>query len=454
MTNLDLHPFHDYDVRGIYPSEINEDFFYALGKSIALYMKKGPIYVGHDTRLSSPSLTTKLIEGITDYGLDVVDLGNISTEMHNYACSHSDSYANVMVTASHNPPQYNGVKTALHGPIPLHSGYGLPEIKEFMNQDLPKAEHKGTVTKKDIFNEWVEHILKAFDLSKLKKLKIVVDAGNGMGGPVWQALLHKLPVEIIPMYLEPDGTFPHHVADPSKHENLQELIDRVKAEKADFGLATDGDADRAVFIDEHGEVVPGTVMTAVYCEYFLQKNHGGTCLYDATCGRIVPETIQRNGGTGVRTRVGHSFIKTEFKKVNGIFAGENSGHFYFEANGGSESSAMAAVLLMEIMSEKNKKLSEIRKEFDIYPRSGEVNFKTDKSKEIITDLLNHYKQEADSVDELDGTSVWFKDWWFNIRLSKTEPLMRLNVEANTKDLLDTHFTDIVAVIEKHGGVRK
>jgi phosphomannomutase len=454
MPNLDLGSFHDYDVRGIYGTEINEEFFYNLGKSFALYFKKGPVGVGHDTRASSPSLTKSFIEGMTDYGVNVIDLGNISTEMHNYSCSTHPFVANVMITASHNPPEYNGVKSALHGVIPLHSGFGLPEVKAFMNQELPKAETKGTVTKKDIFDEWIQHVLNSVDHSKMKQgMKVVVDAGNGMGGPAWNKIKDMLPVEIIPMYLDPDGTFPNHMPDPSKDANLQDLIAKVKETGAALGIALDGDADRAVFVDELGNKLSGTIVASMFAEYFLHQQKGAI-LYDATVGRIVKDVVEKNGGRAVRCRVGHSFIKTQMKEENAIFAGEESGHFYFAKNGNAESSLMAGLLMIEIISEKGKPLSEIRKEYDMYPRSGETNFKVPDAQAIIDKLTEIYEPQAESVDQLDGYTFWFKDWWYIVRLSKTEPLMRLFMEADTKELLDEHMKDVVKVLESNGAVRK
>lgn len=454
MPNLNLSSFHDYDVRGIYPTDINEDFFYHLGKSFALYFKQGPIGVGRDTRPHSPSLTKAFINGMTDYGIDVVDLGTISTEMHNYSLGNHDFYANVMITASHNPPEYNGVKSALHGVIPLHSGFGLPEVKAFMNQDIPKAEKKGTVTTKDFFDEWMQHVMNSIDMSGMKKgMKVVVDAGNGMAGPAWDAIRTKLPVEIIPLYLNPDGSFPHHVPDPSKDANIQDLIAKVKETGAELGIALDGDADRAVFVDEKGNRVPGTVATAMFAEHFLQHEKGAI-LYDATVGRVVKEVVEKNGGRAVRTRVGHSFIKTIMKEEQAIFAGEESGHFYFKKNSNAESSLMAGLLMIEILSEKGKPLSQLISEFDKYPRSGETNFKVPDGQNMIAKLRETFEPQTESIDEIDGVTFWFTDSWFIVRLSKTEPLMRLFMEADTKEILDAKMKEVVDIITANGGVRK
>lgn len=454
MPNLDLGSFHDYDVRGIYGTEINEEFFYHLGKSYALYFKKGPVGVGHDTRASSPALFKAFVDGMTDYGIDVVDLGNISTEMHNYSSTNHEFVANVMITASHNPPEYNGVKSLLHGVIPLHSGFGMPEVKAFMNQEIPKPETKGTVTKKDIFEEWIQHVLKSIDHEAIKKgMKVVVDAGNGMGGPAWSKMKDLLPVEIIPLYLDPDGTFPNHVPDPSKDINLQPLIGKVKETGAELGIALDGDADRAVFVDNEGVKLSGTIASAMFAEYFLKKEKG-VVIYDATAGMVIRNVAEKNGGTPMRVRVGHSFIKKYMKDNKAVFAGEESGHFYFAQNGGAESSLMAGILMIEIISEKGKPLSEIRKEYDTYARSGETNFKVPDAQVIVDKLIEKYKSLTTSIDELDGYTFWFKDWWFIVRLSKTEPLMRLFMEADTNELLEEHMKEVISVLESNGAVRK
>lgn len=454
MPDFNLSSFHDYDVRGIYPTDINEDFFYHLGKSYALYFKKGPIGIGHDTRSHSPALFNAFVEGMTDYGLDVVDLGNISTEMHNFSNGKHDFYANIMITASHNPPEYNGVKSALHGVIPIHGEFGLPEIKGYMNQDLPKAEKKGTITKMDIFQEWLDHVKSKIDIAKMKPgMKVVVDAGNGMGGPAWNTIRTSLPVEIIPMYLDPDGSFPNHQPDPSKDKNLEHLIAKIKETGAELGIALDGDADRAVFVDDKGVKMPGTVVTSMFAEYFLQHRKG-TILYDATEGKVIKDVVEKNGGTAIRTRVGHSFIKTIMKETQAIFAGEESGHYYFADNFNAESSLMAGLLMIDIISEKGKPLSEIRKEYDIYARSGETNFKVPDGAAMIEKLKEKFAPQATSTDEIDGFTFWFEDWWFIVRLSKTEPLLRLFMEADNQEILQQRMSEVVNVLEANGALRK
>ncbi|MDH7476571.1 MAG: phosphomannomutase/phosphoglucomutase [Microgenomates group bacterium] len=447
--SINLTSFHDYDIRGIYPTEINEEFYYHLGKALALYIKKSPIAVGHDNRLSSPSLTKSLIKGITDSGVDVVFLGMISTEMHYFASGRYNFEANVIVSASHNPPEYNGAKIVKKGVIPIYSQYGFPEIKKLIVKPLPKAKKSGKISQKNIFSSWINHALSFIDLKKIKKLKIVVDAGNGMAGPSWMEMKKRLPVKIIPLYLEPDGNFPHHIADPLKNENLKDLISAVKTHHADLGIALDGDADRIFFIDETGTKLNGSVTTAILTDYFAKK-YPGYYLYSAICSRVVPETIKKYHRTPLRTRVGHTFIKEAMKKTNGIFAGEHSGHYYFKKNYRADSSLIAGLTMLQILSLENVPLSVLRKRFEIYPSSGEINFKVKDRNQAVKAILKTFKNQANSVDDLDGYSFWFANWWFNARLSKTEPLLRINIEADNIKILEEQKKIILNFLYKIG----
>lgn len=452
MLNINTSSFHDYDIRGIYPSEINEQFYYHLGKALALYFQKGPIAAGYDARNSSPSLFKNLVQGIIDYGIDVVDLGMISTEMHNFASGKYDFSANIIVSASHNPPEYNGAKILQKGVKALHGNWGLPEIKDLLNQEQPKASHPGQVKKQDIFADWLEHALSFIDLNKFKKLTVVVDAGNGMGGPSWTAMQKKLPLEIIPLYLDPDGDFPNHIADPLKDENIADLVEKVKETKADLGIALDGDADRAFFIDETGRKISGTIATAILTDYLLQKQPG-YYLYNAICGRIVKETILKHQGKPLRTRVGHSFIKAKMQELSAIFCGEHSGHFFFGSNYGAESSLIAGLIMLEILSTANIPMSKLVSKFDLYPTSGEINFKVGSVEAVQKAIKAHYQPLAKEVDELDGVSVWFDNYWFNVRGSKTEPLLRLNLEADNLNLLKEKVNEVIKFIKNLGGVQ-
>lgn len=433
---VDTSIFRDYDIRGIYPTQINEKAYYVLGRAITSYLKCEEIAVGYDGRLSSFSLFRSLTQGITDQGTNVVSLGLISTEMLYFASGNYKFSACIIITASHNPAEYNGLKIVAKGVVPLHGEFGLPEIKKLaISQDFPPVVEKGTAGKMDIMDDWIEHALSFINVEKLKNLKVVIDAGNGMGGISWQKLIGRLPVEIIPMYFKPDGNFPHHLADPLKKENILDLQKEIIRKKANLGFAIDGDADRLFVLDEKGKMLSGTVTCAILSKWLLGKYGSSPVLYNAVCGRIVPEIIKKMGGKPIRVRVGHSFIKQYMRKERALFAGEHSGHFYFRDNFNAESALITGLCFLEFLSNENKALSEIVKEIDKYPSSGEINFKIEGVDKIFKMIKNKFS-DADSIDEVDGLSVWYSDWWFNLRVSKTEPLLRLNLEADDKTILE------------------
>jgi len=455
MVNINTNAFHDYDIRGIYPDQIDEKFFYHLGKAVARYINKGPIGVGHDNRLSSPSLTKSLINGLRDYGVDVVFLGQISTEMHYFASGKYGFAANVVVSASHNPPQYNGAKIVLKGAIPLWGNFGFNEIKKMINEDLPKAAKRGQLEEKNIFDAWINHALGFIDKDKLKPLKVVVDAGNGMGGPSWLRMKEILPLKIIPLYCRPDGHFPNHIPDPLKDENTYDLQKKVVEEGADLGIAIDGDADRMFLVDEKGQKISGSNTLALLTDYFIRiKKMKGVYMYNVICGRIVKQIIEKNGGTPHRTRVGHSSIKQDMRRLHGILAGEHSGHYYFGTNYNADSSLIAGLTVLQILSETDKSLSKLIGQYNIYPTSGEINFKVADRKEAVRQLKEKFGSKTKSIDDLDGYTFWFKDYWFNVRLSNTQPLMRLNMEADNQQILNKKLNEVITFIGLIGGKRE
>ncbi len=442
--------FHDYDIRGVYPTELNEETYFVLGQAIATYLKVKEIAVGYDCRLSSPSLFKALTCGLMDRGVDVVDLGQISTEIHYFASGFYHFPANIIITASHNPAQYNGLKIVTEGVNPLHGNFGLPQIKALaLKNDFPQISQKGKMTKKEVMEEWIRHALSFVQPEELKNLKVVVDAGNGMGGISWQKIIGKLPVEIIPLYFEPDGHFPHHLADPLKKENTLDLQKAITGNKADLGFALDGDADRLFVMDEKGNMLSGTVTTAILAMWLLQKYRSSTVLYNAVCGRIVPEIIKKYQGKPMRVRVGHSFIKQYMKKEKAVFAGEHSGHFYLREDFFAESSLICGLLFLEYLSRQNKSLSQIVSTLDKYPSSGEINFKTADPLSVMKTVKEYFKN-AKSIDELDGLSIWYEDWWMNLRPSKTEPLLRLNLEADNKSILCDKLKSIENLLQSLG----
>lgn len=443
--------FRDYDIRGIYPTQINEEIYYILGRAIACYLKVKVIAVGYDTRLSSSKLFKALAEGITDQGTNVVNLGLISTEIHYFASGYYHYGANVIVSASHNPPQYNGLKIVTRDVVPLHGGFGLPEIRKFaVDQNFPPASGKGNITSKNIISDWIKHVLTFIKPEKLNNFKVVVDTGNGMGGITWDILKNKIPIQILPLYFEADGHFPNHLPDPLNPKNLIDLKDKIIESQADLGLATDGDADRLFVLDEKGNNLSGTITTAMLATHLLKKHGPATVLYSVVCGKIVPEKILEYGGKPIRVRVGHSFIKEAMKKENALFAGEHSGHFYFRDNFYADSSAIAGLLLLEYISKLNTPVSTISRSFQKYHSSGEINFKIRKPKEAIK-KINEMLADAKARDFIDGLSIWYPDWWFNLRPSNTEPLLRLNIEADSEKKLKVNTQKIINAIIDLGG---
>ncbi len=450
-TSIDPSIFRDYDIRGTYPDEIKENTFYILGRAIALYLKTEKIAVGCDMRLSSPSLFQALTSGIMDQGTDVVNLGLISTEIHYFASGKFDFPASIIISASHNPANYNGLKMVIRGVVPLHGSFGLPEIKKLaMAQNFPDPGKKGNMTYKEVVDDWTTHALSFVNVEKLAKVKVVVDSGNGMGGISWEKLIGKIPVEIMALYFEPDGSFPHHLPDPLKEENLSDIKKAIIDKKADLGIALDGDADRIFFLDEKGKAVSGTVATAILTEAQLLKSGPNPILYNTVCGRVVPETIKRLGGTPIRVRVGHSFIKERMKKENALFAGEHSGHFYFRDNFYADSSLIAGLLVLEYLSEQKVPFSQIVAKYDKYPQSGEINYCIKRADKILASLESCFL-DALSKDNIDGLTVWYPDWWFSLRPSKTEPYVRLNVEADDREILEEQLKRLETQIVSMGG---
>lgn len=443
--------FKDYDIRGTYPDQINEKTYHLLGRAIASFFRVDEIAVGFDTRLSSPSLFRALTDGILEQGTDVVNLGLISTEIHYFASGRYQFPVNIIISASHNPANYNGLKIVTKGVVPLHGSFGLPEIKELaLTGVFPASQKSGKMRQISLLSAWIDHALSFVNIPSLSKLTLVVDAGNGMGGLSWKELIGKLPVKIVPLYFEPDGRFPHHLPDPIKKENLIDLQEAIAANYADLGFAIDGDADRLFVVDEKGRAVSGTITTAILAQALLEKNGPAVILYNAVCGRIVPETVKKLDGQSIRVRVGHSFIKETMKKNQALFAGEHSGHYYFRDNFYAESSLITGLILLEYLSKKKQPFSQIVDSFNLYPESGEINFRVQDAVKTLSTFPQKFT-DALSKDQLDGLSVWYKSWWFNLRASKTEPLLRLNVEANDEGTLKEKTDFVEKLLISAGG---
>jgi len=441
--------FRAYDIRGAYPGELNEDIAGNIGYAFVAFLKAQRIVVGRDMRLSSPSLTHSFIEGARAAGADITDIGMVTSPLLYYAIGAHNFDGGAMVTASHLPATINGFKLCKTKAIPLSAEDGLPEIQAMISASTfnrSKGASKGKVIQDSVIEEYIDRM--ASFVHNPRRLKIVVDAGNGISGPEVTRLFKKFPMwEFTPMYMEPDGSFPHHVPNPLIINNTRELRERVIKEKADIGVAFDGDADRCGFIDETGEKIPEDLVTALISKVFLARYPNETVLYDLRSSRIVGETITSSGGKAERCRVGHSFIKAKMRQLNAIFAGELSGHYYFRDTGFTDNALFAMIQMLNLLSLKNNRLSELIRPLKKYSRTGEINMKV-KNKDAIFMKLPDYFRDAKS-DTLDGLTIEHDTWWFNLRPSNTEPLIRLNLEAideNTmhkrKDEVIAHITDI------------
>jgi len=399
-------------------------------------------------RPDSGELSEAAIAGLIAGGREVIDIGEVTSDMIYFAVGSLKIAGGAMVTASHNPGEYNGIKLCREGARPIGQESGLFEIRDSVLQQNFKsaAPQQGSVEQHDITEDWITHTLSFIDPDKLKELHIAVDAGNGMAGKIFPELEPYVPWEVEELYFELDGTFPNHEANPLKFETLHDLITRIKADNLDGGIAFDGDGDRAFLVDETGNVLPGNVMNAMLAEYFLNEFPGSAILYDLRSSHVVPETIEAHGGKPVRTRVGHSFIKQVMREQNAPFGGELSGHFYFRDNFFADSGLIAAVIGLYVAGLSGKKLSEIRKQYTPYASLSETNFEVADKEAVFATLKNTFKNEQQ--DELDGLSIDFgNDSWFNVRASNTEPVIRLNAEAKTQPELDKLVTQVTTLIK-------
>ena len=426
-----------YDIRGLVKDEVTPDFSFSLGVAFAKFLEQerepATIVVGEDMRPSSPPLADAFTDGATSQGMDVVRLGLTSTDML-YFASGKLNLPGVMFTASHNPAKYNGMKLCKSGARPIGQDSGLAKIRELIQEGVPISNRPvGSVRKQDLLKEYVDYLLASFPKNtfKKRKLKVVIDAGNGMAGFTAPAVMARLNVELIPMYFELDGNFPNHEANPIDSANLKDLQKRVKKERADIGLAFDGDADRCFLIDQAGELVNPSALTALIAVRELKVKPGATIIYNLISSKAVAEVIAEHGGIGVRSRVGHSYIKNLMAESGAVFGGEHSGHFYFKNFWRADSGMLAGLYaIAELMASKGN-LSQLLAPYNRYVASGEINSKVKDVTKSIAKVRDKYHGQY-QVDELDGLTITANSWWFNLRGSNTEPLLRLNVEANTQ----------------------
>lgn len=429
--------FKAYDIRGKVGSELNAEVVGKIGRALADYLPEpGTVAVGRDMRPDSKELADALIAGLTEQGRKVWDIGEVTSDMIYFAVGHFGLAGGAVVTASHNPGEYNGIKFCREEARPIGKESGLFEIRDTVIAETFKPSvATGTVEQKDVTEDWITHVLSFIDTSKLLPLKVAVDAGNGMAGKIFPELEPFVPFEVHEMYFELDGTFPNHIANPLEPKNLIDVQAAVMEQKCDAGIAFDGDGDRAVLIDEKGQAVSGTVMTALLAEYFLDIHPGATILYNANCGRALVDTIAKRGGKAIRTRVGHSYIKADMRTHKAVFAGEHSGHYYFLDNYLADSGLIAAVIALYIMSLRKQPLSKLVEKYrKAYVQIPETNFVVDDPEKMLKTVSKHFS-DADQ-DWLDGLTVAYPNGWFILRPSNTESLLRLNAEAKTQNELD------------------
>lgn len=432
--------FKSYDIRGKVPEELNEQLAYKIGRAFIKHTGAAKVIVGRDCRTSSPDLQRALMTGLVEQGATVIDIGQCSTPLLYYA---SWKHPAIMITASHLPKEYNGLKMCNKGAQPIGMKTGLNIIEHYTYSDYPKAQKKGAILAANYTDSYITHCLR-FANNNIQPFTIVIDAGNGMGGPTMKKLLQNIPCKLIPLYFEPDGTFPNHEANPLKQETLKDIIEEVKKQQADLGVALDADADRIILIDETGMPLSGDITLGILALAALKKQPKATILYDLRSTRALPEQITTAGGTAIQTPVGHSNIKPLLTKHKALIAGEISGHYYYYDNKNAESPEITLLLILNLMSAENKKLSELAAPFKKYHHSGEINFHVQDIQKTMTTLEKKYSDAI--IDKLDGTTFTYPDWWFNTRPSQTEPVLRLVIEAKTQEKLKEKIEEISEII--------
>ena len=444
---LDPKVFKAYDVRGIYPSELDEAGGYAIGRAYAEQFEPRRIAVGRDMRLSSPAMAEAAIRGASDAGVEVFDLGLVGTEMVYFAVGDLELDGGIAVTASHNPKQYTGMKIVRRGALPVGGESGLLDVRDraMSGFDTTGGQSPGLVQKYDVWPAFVDRVLSLVDVSSIKPLRVVVDAANGMAGVMLPPVLERLPIEAVRCYFEPDGSFPNHEPNPLLPENREFIVAKTLEEKADFGVAFDGDADRCFFVDDTGDFVPGDFTTALFAELILGREPGGKVIYDVRASWAVPETIRAAGGEPLVNRVGHAFIKQRMREDDAVFGGEVSAHYYFRDFSQADSGTVPFLLMCELVSRYGKLSTALERFRDRYFLTGEINTPVADVPGKLRELEERFGP-AGRVSHLDGLSVEADDWHFNVRPSNTEPLLRLNLEARSQAEMEAKRDDVLGVI--------
>jgi len=441
------HIFKAYDIRGLSPSELNPPLARRIGMAFVDYLQAKNIAIGRDMRDTSPDLAKAFIEGARSRGANVVDIGMVSTDMLYFAVASRSLDGGAMLTASHNPKQYNGIKLVRQGAIALSGDAGIKEVREgaLGPEPAPFTGTLGDLTHEDVSDAFVAHCLSFIDVRAMRPLKIVLDAGNGMGGPAAERVFAKLPFARTDLYFTPDGNFPNHPADPLVEENRRDIIAAVKAQGADLGIAWDGDADRCFFIDDTGEFIPGDFVTALLGTMFSEREKGATIVYDVRASRAVADMVRAAGGSPVMHRVGHAFMKVKMRELNAVYGGEVSAHYYFRDNWFADNGMIPALLILELVCKSGKKVSELLAPLrSRYFLSGEINSKVADVPRALKRLEERYQDGR--VTKLDGVSVDYDDWHFNVRGSNTEPLLRLNLEASSQADMERRRDEVLELI--------
>jgi phosphomannomutase len=449
---LDSKVFKAYDVRGLYPAELDEVGAEAIGRAYVEQFEPRRVAVGRDMRLSSPAMQQAFMRGAASAGADVLDLGLVGTEMVYFAVGSLGLEGGAMITASHNPKQYTGMKLVRRGALPVGGESGLLDVRDraVAGEDTAGVRHRpcpeGAKESYDIWPAYVDRVLSFVDVAEIKPLKVVIDAAKGMAGTMLPPVLERLPVETIRCFFEPDGSFPNHEPNPLLPENREFIVRKTLEEGADLGVAFDGDADRCFFVDDTGEFVPGDFVTALFAENMLEKEPGAKIIYDVRASRAVPDTIERNGGVPLVERVGHAFIKARMRKDDAAFAGEVSGHYYFRDFSQADTGVVPFLLMLELISRKGARLSEILEPLRTrYFITGEINTPVADVALKVQELKERYSNGR--ISHRDGISVDFDDWHFNVRPSNTEPLLRLNLEATSQELMERKRDEVLALIQ-------
>ena len=436
--------FKAYDIRGLYPSELNEDTAHRIGQAFATLIGKSPLVLSRDMRPSSGPLAEAVTKGITETGLSVVDVGLLSTPANYFAIAHYDYPGGLQVTASHNPPQYNGFKLSREKAIPLSYETGIGEIERRVTEnDLGEARGGGSVSLRNVEDDYTRFMLTFAD--DIRPMTVVLDAGNGMAGKMWVPVLEQLPVTLVPLYIELDGTFPNHEANPLKEENLRDVCAKVKEVGAQLGVAADGDADRCVFIDERGEPVRSDLIATLIALEVLQKEPGATIIYDPRSSWAFREEVERAGGKATVERVGHAYMKAALRNRGAAFGGELSGHYYFRDFFCADNGLLALIKMLNLLSREAKPLSELIKPINRYYHTGEINFEVEDKDAVIEAAAQKYSDGR--VSWVDGVTVEYDDWWFNLRKSNTEPLVRLNLEAHSPEVMKAKESELESFLE-------